>query len=178
MQGLRGARMSAASRITDRAAALRRDFDRSFAVAPMGADAAKLDLLAICLGTRRFALRLSDIAGLFVDKKVIEVPGAIATLVGIAGFRGAIAPVYDLQRMLGLTTRDAPGACARWLVIAAAAPVAFAFDAFDGQLRVTPAAIKADTGQEAQGFTASFVETEGVLRPIIELSEVLNAIKA
>jgi chemotaxis signal transduction protein len=162
------------AQMTGRAAALRNDFDRSFAVAPRSADAARLDLLAVCLATRRFALRLSDIAGLFVDKKIVSVPGSGPTLLGIAGFRGAIAPVYDLQKLLGLA---ASHASARWLVIAAAAPVAFAFEKFEGQLRVSPDAIKAQAADDAHGFTASFVETEGVLRPIIELSTVLNTVK-
>jgi purine-binding chemotaxis protein CheW len=165
--------MNTASQMTGRAAALRRDFDRSFTVAPLGAEAAKLDLLAVQMGTKRFALRLSDIAGLFADKKIVDVPGAGPTLLGIAGFRGAIAPVYDLQKMLGLGAGHAP----RWLVIAAAAPVAFAFEAFEGQLRVSPAAIRAQTADDAHGVTTSFVETDGVLRPIIELSSVLNTIK-
>jgi chemotaxis signal transduction protein len=159
--------------MTSRAAELRRDFDRSFAVAPTSAEAARQDLLAVGLGSRRFALRLSEIAGLFVDKKVISVPGSGPNLLGIAGFRGAIAPVYDLQKMLGLAASHAP----RWLVIAAAAPVAFAFEAFDGQLRVSPGAIKAQAADETRGFTTSFVEADGVLRPIIELSSVLKLIK-
>jgi chemotaxis signal transduction protein len=169
--------MNRASQMTGRAAELRRDFDRSFAVAPMSADAARQDLLAVCLATRRFALRLSDIAGLFVDKKVVSVPGSGPTLLGIAGFRGALAPVYDLQKILGLAAIQAPGARARWLVIAAEAPVAFAFEAFEGQLRVSPAAIRAQAANDRQGFTTCFVETEGVLRPIIELSSVLKLIK-
>jgi chemotaxis signal transduction protein len=165
--------MTTASQMTGRAAALRRDFDRSFAAAPISADAAKLELLAVQMGTKRFALRLSDVAGLFVDKKIVSVPGSGPTSLGIAGFRGSIAPVYDLQKILGLSASHAP----RWLVIAAAAPVAFAFEAFEGQLRVSPAAIRAQTADDTNGFTTNFVETDGVLRPIIELSSVLNTIK-
>ena len=100
-------------------------------------------------------------------------PGSAATLLGIAGFRGTIAPVYDLQKILGLGASQA----SRWLVIAAAAPVAFAFEVFEGQLRVSPSAIRAQAADDTRGFTTSFVETDGVLRPIIELSSVLTKIK-
>jgi purine-binding chemotaxis protein CheW len=165
--------MEAVSRTAERAAELRRDFDRNFAAAPDAQGAAKLDLLAIRLGSQGFALRLAEVAGLFADKKITRVPGANAALLGIAGFRGSIAPVYDLQGMLGLAAGQKP----RWLVIAAAAPVAFAFAAFDGQLRVSPAAITPQQANAQRGFAKNFVQDDGTLRPIIELSSVLDAIK-
>ena len=126
--------MEAASHVSERAAELRRDFDRSFAEPPRVDTVVKDDLLAIRLGAQGFAMRLSEITGLFADKKVTRVPGASAALLGIAGFRGSIVPVYDLQSLLGHSGGQTP----RWLVIAAAAPVAFAFEAFEGQLRVSP----------------------------------------
>jgi chemotaxis signal transduction protein len=166
--------MSITSQMASRAVELRRDFDRGFAAVPGTEETARQELLAIRLADKRFALRLSDIAGLFTDKKITRVPGAKAALLGIAGFRGSIAPVYDLQRLLDNSAADAP----RWLVIAAAAPVAFAFSGFDGQLRVSPAAIAAQDARTAQSFTKTFVQTEGLLRPIIELSSVIDAIKS
>ena len=108
-------------------------FDRAFA-APLRADAAaKHDLLAIRVGARTLRHALSEIAGLFADRKITRVPGSNAALLGIAGFRGAIVPVYSLpDAARAFRQRSAP----RWLVIAAAAPVALAFDAFEGHLRV------------------------------------------
>src|SRR6202023_3988958 len=90
----------------------------------------KEDLLAVRIGTQLFAIRLSEITGLFAGKKVTPVPGGHPALCGIAGFRGAILPVYDLQILLGHCGTATP----RWLVIAAAAPVALAFAVFEGQL--------------------------------------------
>src|SRR5882757_7001907 len=119
------------SRVAQRAQELRRDFDRSFADPPRADTAAQEDLLAIRLGAQGFAMRLSEIAGLFADKKVTRVPSANSALLGIAGFRGAIVPVYDLQTLLGHSDGQTP----RWLVIAAAAPVALAFTTFESQLR-------------------------------------------
>jgi purine-binding chemotaxis protein CheW len=169
------AMMEAASHVSERAAELRRDFDRSFAEPPRADKAAKEDLLAIRLGAQGFAIRLSEITGLFVDKKVTRVPGASAALLGIAGFRGSIVPVYDLQSLLGHSGGHAP----RWLVIAAAAPVAFAFEAFESQLRVSPESITPQqSNAETHRYTQDFVQTENVLRPIIHLYSVLDAIKA
>jgi purine-binding chemotaxis protein CheW len=162
------------SRVTERAAELRRDFDRGFADPPPAKNAAKEELLAIRLGAQGFAIRLSEIAGLFADKKITPVPGATAALLGIAAFRGSIVPVYDLRSLLAQSRSQTP----RWLVIAAAAPVALAFEAFDGQLRVSPESITPQqSNAQAHNYTRDFVQTENILRPIIHLSSVLEAIK-
>ena len=99
--------MEATLQVGKRAAQLRRDFDSSFANPPPVAGEAVQDLLAIRLGARRFALRLSEIAGLYADKRITPVPGAAAGMLGIAGFRGSILPVYDLQRLLDLSSGSA-----------------------------------------------------------------------
>jgi len=159
--------------LAQRAAELRRAFDRSFAEPPSAGKSANHDLLAIRLDVQHFALRLADVAGLFVDKKITPVPGASGLLLGIAGFRGIIAPVYDLQRLLGYPAVRDP----RWLVMAASASVGFAFAAFDRQLRIPAAAITPQQGGDAQSLTSAVVQHEGVLRPIIELPRVLKVIQ-
>jgi purine-binding chemotaxis protein CheW len=163
----------APSRVADRAAELRRDFDNSFAAPPASEVAAKVGLLAVRLSGKGFAIRLAEIAGLFADKKITRVPGASAAMLGIAGFRGAIVPVYDLHCLLG----EPAAKTARWLVQAATAPVAFAFDAFEGQLRVPPDAIKPQDSEVRNGLTKDFVQVDASLRPIIALARVLAAIK-
>jgi purine-binding chemotaxis protein CheW len=164
--------MEAAVHVSKRAAELRRDFDRGFADPPLVRGEARQDLLAIRIGARRLAIRLSEIAGLFADKKITPVPGAAAGMLGIAGFRGSILPVYDLCRLMGLSVAEAP----RWLVIAAAAPVAFSFEAFEEQIRVPADAIKREQTETKNSFTKEFIQTEGILRPIIQLSAVLEAV--
>ena len=164
--------MEAAAHISKRAAELRRDFDRGFADPPVVGSETRQDLLAIRLGARRLAIRLSEIAGLYADKKITPVPGAATGMLGIAGFRGSIVPVYDLQSLLDLSSSEAP----RWLVVAAAAPVAFSFEAFEEQIRVSADSIKCEQTQAKNSFTKEFIQTEGVLRPIIQLSSVLAAV--
>jgi purine-binding chemotaxis protein CheW len=164
--------MEAPVHVSKRAAELRRDFDRGFANPPLVGSETRQDLLAIRLGARRLAIRLSEIAGLFADKKITPVPGAAAGMLGIAGFRGSIMPVYDLRSLLDLSSSEAP----RWLVVAAAAPVAFSFEAFEEQIRVPADAIKSGQGQAKNSFTAEFIQTDGVLRPIIQLSAVLEVV--
>jgi len=158
-----------------RAAELRAAFDRAFA-APWRADvAARHDLIAIGIGNQACALRLADIAGLFADKKITPVPGGRRALLGIAGFRGALLPVFSLHTLLGLAGAPAP----RWLVVAAAAPVALAFEAFDGHLRAAADAIMPRQAHGSmQNFAPDFVRTGAGVRPIIAVASVIAALDA
>jgi chemotaxis signal transduction protein len=162
------------SGVAGRAAELRLAFDRAFAE-PVRLDTAlKEDLLAVRVETQAFAIRLSEISGLFADKKITPVPGGHAALRGIAGFRGAIVPVYDLHILFGRSGSSTP----RWLVIAAAAPVALAFAAFEGQLRVVREAIVPQPSRaDHRGYVREFVGTEAFVGPIMHLPSVLEAIK-
>jgi chemotaxis signal transduction protein len=112
---------------------LRRQFDRSFA------DARRLEteqfetLLAVRIRGDAFVLRLSEIGGLFADRNVTPVPGPVPELLGIAGFRGAIVPVYDVGALLGYPA----AADCRWLVLSAGhPPIGLAFDQLEGVVRV------------------------------------------
>jgi purine-binding chemotaxis protein CheW len=121
---------------------LRAAFDASFADPPREEVAGHDDLLAIRAGGRRYALRLTQAAGLFPDRPVTRLPGPVSALLGVAGFRGAIVPVYGLAAVFGIggtaaaVNNDEAGR-PRWLVLAAGTPsVALAFDELDGHLRV------------------------------------------
>ena len=162
------------SHTSGRAAEFRLAFDRAFAE-PIRTDiAVKADLLAIRVGGQACAIRLSEITGLFADKKVTHVPGSAAALRGIAGFRGVILPVYDLTILLGYAASQAP----RWLVVAKAAPIALAFETFECQLRVAreeilPQASRPDT----QSHAREFVRMPHFAGPILHLPSILDAIK-
>jgi chemotaxis signal transduction protein len=163
----------ARSRIIERAAELRSAFDRAFAEPVLTDTSSKEDLLAIRAGAQACAMRLSEITGLFADKRIIRVPGGVAALLGIAGFRGAIVPVYSLPTLLGHAASQPP----RWLVMATAAPVALAFEAFEGQLRVPQDAIVPQQSRtETRSYTRDFLRTQDVARPIIHVPSILAAI--
>ena len=162
------------SRLTDRVEQSRLEFDHSFAQDTRGYLRSRENVLAIGLGSERCAVRLSDVAGVFADRGITRVPGHIPALLGIAGFRGAIVPVYDLQTLLGHANAQTP----RWLVIAACAPIALAFEAFEGQLRVTRDAILPQPPRsEIRSYVREFVRTQNFVGPIMHLPSVLEAIK-
>jgi chemotaxis signal transduction protein len=161
------------SRLTERADELRLAFDRSFAEAVRHDIPQTEDLLAFRVGSEPYALRLSEVTGLFAARRITRLPGATAFL-GIAGFRGSIVPAYDLQVLLGLRRIETP----RWLAIASAAPVAFAFETFDGHLRVPRDTIMPEqAGEQLRRLTRDFASAGGPARPIVHLPSVLDAIR-
>ena len=127
-----------AAPITARAAELRDGFDASFAAAPAVARTPTAGLLAVRIGVTPAALRLTDVAGLHADTAITPLPMAPPELLGLAGFRGTVVPVYDLGTLLGAPGTGRP----RWCVVAAGRPpVAFAFHHFDGYLEVPAEAV-------------------------------------
>jgi purine-binding chemotaxis protein CheW len=156
----------------DRAAALRQAFDLTFAHAPSAGAAAVEGLLAISVAGDRYLLRLSEVAGLFADKTVVALPSPVAELLGIAGFRSRVLPVYDLAMLLG---RARPGA-SRWLVVAAATSVGFAFEGFDGYLRVRQDAIVPARGFGGDGGHVREILQDEVARPIIHLPSIVETV--
>lgn len=162
-------------RFATSASELRRAFDRSFAEVQRTGTIPQDDLLAVRLGADPYAIRLSDIAGLFADKQITRLPSRVPALIGIAGFRGVILPVYDLTLLLGYSST----ALSRWLVIAAGVPVALAFDAFDGHLRLSRDAIApAESGTDlSRTHVREVARTSGGVRAIVHIPSVLDAIK-
>jgi chemotaxis signal transduction protein len=162
------------SRVFVRAEVLRREFDEGFARA-VGADDQPLeDLLAIRVSGDPYALRLAECAGLFVDRKVTPLPTTVPWLLGLAGFRATLVPVYDLRALLGYPRGETP----RWMVSTAREAVAaLAFDAFEAHVRVERAALVADDAP-AQRHTPRLARLPGGARPLLSVPSLLEAIEA
>lgn len=156
------------------AAELRAAFDAAFSQSPRTQVTPMEDFLAVRAGRTGYALPLSDVAGLFADKVITPVPGPVPAMLGIANFRGAIVPVYDLRALLVNTAGDRP----RWLVLTATEPtVGLAFDHFDGHLRVPFDAVTAEDGAEAAPQADQrVVRTGDGVRAIVRAAAVLEAI--
>lgn len=157
-------RGGAVSDLRARAAAMRTAFDRGFADAPAAAPGAHEDLLAIRVEGQARALALAEVRAVHVERRITAVPGPEPALRGLAAFRGAILPVWDLHVLLGAAPVDRP----RWLIVAAGAPVALAFATFEGHLRVPREAIT--TG------AVRVLEAGGVPRTMISLPGLLDLI--
>lgn len=170
---------SDASQIAGTAAALRIQFDESFAAAAASRPERLEDLLAIRVGADPYALRLSEIAGLHSDVKIVPVPSPVTQLLGIVGLRGMMAPVYDLAALL----RYPPAANPRWMVLARGSqPVGFAFETFEAHVQVSEASLANGKGQGADNgvprqHARGAVHAAGALRPIIHMASVVDMIR-
>jgi chemotaxis signal transduction protein len=155
---------------------LKRMFDQTFAEAPRSdAESPEGDLLAVSVGGDPYAIRLSEVAGLLSDRKVTWLPGSAIELIGLMGVRGALVPVYDLGALLGYSRAAVP----HWFLIAAAVHVALAIDRFDGYLRVPREAVStesAPSGAKHSPHVREVVRTAELVRPIIDMPSVLDAI--
>jgi chemotaxis signal transduction protein len=142
--------MIALQPLDDRVRRLREEFDRSFAATVADDRALHEDFLAIRIAGDRYALRLAEVASLHADRALVRAPSLLPELVGIAGFRGALTPVYDLAALLGYPAL----AGTKWLVVAEwPSPIAFAFETFDAHLRVAVdrVSLNSDAGTALHG---------------------------
>jgi chemotaxis signal transduction protein len=165
--------------IVTTAAALRRRFDESFSAATTSTTERLEDLLAIRVGTDPYAVRLSEIAGLHVDPKIVSVPTRAAQFLGIVGLRGTIVPVYDLAALLRYPAAGSP----RWMILANhSQPVGFAFETFETHVRVSEASVADRETQDASSdanrqHRRGTVRAVGALRPIIHMASIVKMIK-
>lgn len=152
---------------------LRRDFDSAFAHTPREKDRRTVDLLTISLFGTEYALRLPSVAGLYANKKIARIPASRGGLLGIAGFRGTILPVYDLATLIGLPASVRP----KWVAVAKSGDLAIAFDAFNGHLRVPEAAIAINEYTEGpRRFVSHLTQTDAGLLGIIDLNIALKGL--
>jgi chemotaxis signal transduction protein len=161
--------------VIERSIELRRAFDRSFAQVPVTRATELDDLLEIRVGLDPYAIHLDQVTGVFADKPVTRLPGSFPELLGIAGFRGAIVPVYDLRTLLGY----ARGGSQRWLILTAGETrIALAFDLFEGHTRVPRSAIAEETGSEIRRHhVREVVRSASLVRPVVHLPSILEAIR-
>ncbi len=161
--------------VAGRLAGLRTEFDRSFAEPARRHDAEHVELLAVRAGDRPYALRLSQTSGLFPERPVTALPGPVPALLGLAGFGGAIVPVYDLAALLGHAVPDRP----RWLVTATGTPpLALAFHALDGHVRVPADVIVTEAAEGPGGPVRGMVPLAGGTRPLVDLPATRAAVHA
>ena len=159
---------------------MRREFDLSFAQIPSVQNAKLENFLGIRFGNDAYAIRTSEIGGLYVDCRIMAMPTATPSFLGVAGFRGLIAPVYDLAKLLGYRGIEAP----RWLVLVRLGePVALAFDAFEAHFSAESSSIVKKSRAEANksGDTGEHqfdaIRTETATRSLIHLPSLIETIR-
>lgn len=161
--------------LATRAEDLRQAFDRAFSDPVARTSVEVGDFLLLQLGSMRRAVPLSEVSGLHVGRQVTALPGSAPDLIGISGFRGAILPVYDLQAALGQGKAAKP----RWMITAAAASLAFAFDDMLGHRRIALGDIRHEApNDQSDGRNRRFIPADDGHghHPVIDLKRVIEVI--
>jgi purine-binding chemotaxis protein CheW len=157
----------------ERAASLKAAFDNTFARAPQALETATEDLLAIRTGGDPYALRVRELTALLVNRKVVPVPSPRPELLGVAGVRGALVPVYSLASLLGYR---ANGAVMRWLAVCGRSQaVGLAFDELESFLRLPEPSLHAvDRGDATRPHLAEAFRVGPATRRLIDTRSILN----
>jgi purine-binding chemotaxis protein CheW len=150
-------------------------FDESFASAPGSEQQPLVPLIAILVSGDPAVLRARDILGIAKVKRILPFPSVFAEVIGIAGMRGVVVPVFDLAKLLQMPTAQGR---TDWLVLAnRESPIAFAFEKFEGQVEVSPAAIfSAETPSGADGPTL-LARVGSSIRPVVEVPHLVEEIR-
>jgi chemotaxis signal transduction protein len=161
--------------IEGKAAELRQAFDRSFASPPSDAAAEVDDLLTIRVAGDPYAIRLRDIAGVVSGRRIVPVPSATPDLLGLAGIRGGVVPVFGLGSILGYGATDAPG----WMVLCGVEDaIAIAFSALGGYVRLPRASFHADEQMRGTGrFLQDVVTTTDGICAVISVPTIVASIR-
>lgn len=162
--------------MSDKAAQLRQEFDRSFATKPASAEQELEALLSIRVAGDAYAIRLSEITGIITGRKLVAVPATAPHFAGVAGIRGGIVAVFSLASMLGCgQAQDS----LHWMVLCGTAePIALGFSAFEGYLRVPKSALHRDEKlQSAKKYVDAVVPSEAGLCAVLSLSLIVTAIR-
>jgi purine-binding chemotaxis protein CheW len=108
---------------TQTAAQLRRAFDQAFAEEPELRASNLTPILTVRFGGAPHALRLSEIASIHTDRKLVRLPSPMPELLGLAALRNVLVPVYDLAACLGYPL-EPPSRC--FLLAKAPTPIGLA----------------------------------------------------
>jgi chemotaxis signal transduction protein len=168
--------MSQTPGLDGRVVALRRAFDESFAAPPPEGSQGLEDLLRIRVAGDPYAIRLRDIAGVVARRKIVPVPGGSPDLLGSAGIRGGIVPVFGLSLLLGYDhAADLPS----WMVLCGSdESIALAFPELEGYSRLPRSSIHVDDNLRPASQHVKEVARMGLeFRPIISIPLIAATIR-
>lgn len=151
---------------------LRDSFDSSFSRPPPAQQDPGEALLRLRVGGTSLAVRLGDLSGLHLLPRLVRLPGAGASLLGLTGLRGQLIAVHDLAALLGLPSGETPG----WLLLAGGARrVGLAATGFEGQLRATSEQRRVDTASSPHPLLATRVLLPGgALLPVLDVDALVR----
>jgi chemotaxis signal transduction protein len=169
--------LTSLSPIAAKVAELRSVFDQARA-APFsaGAEEQTETLLAIRVSRDAFAIRIAEVSSLATDSKIVALPSSVHELLGVAGMRGTLVPVYSLAALLGYGTEPEQ---ARWLAVCGNdEPFALAFGVFEGYLRVPLTGLyEVEQKDAARSFLTHVARATEMVRAVVSIPVLRQAIQ-
>jgi purine-binding chemotaxis protein CheW len=165
------------SPIAKTVADLRNTFDRSYSLPPSSPGTEQIEnLLAVRVSGNPYAIRVTEITGLANNRKTIAIPSPIPELLGVAGIRGGLVPIYSLAALLGYARDVAP---ARWLALCGGEDQAgLGFSDLEGYLRVPAAQVYAASQENVtRGHVKDVARVDGLVRPVISIPSLMEMIR-
>lgn len=159
---------------SDRVAELRRAFDESFAAPPSAGKEEAEDLLCFRIRGDGYALRVHEIAGLAPAGRVLPLPSRTPELLGVAGHRGSLVPVYSLAGLLGYGPgRETP----RWLALVGDRdPLALALGDLEGFKRIPRGDLHVP-GREPGKHVDQFAQSGSIVRAVLKVASIVAALR-
>lgn len=153
---------------------MREAFDHGFALPIRTHDEAWQDLLLIRLGALPHAVLMNEVAGLQRAAGITPLPSPLPALLGMAGHKGRVLPVYDLALLLGLPPTRKPS----WQIVTRAPAVILAIDEFERHVRSPTPAIAIQPDAAPGAHIGAHLHTEEGRRPIVCLPAVLRSVQS
>jgi purine-binding chemotaxis protein CheW len=154
---------------------LRRAFDQTFA-APAVRPADNLTtLITIRVAGQAFALHAKEITALAKRSRIVPVPSRVPELLGLAGVRGALVPVYDLAALLGLPRRAGEP---QWFVLAhREAQLALAVDEIEGLAEIPKTDLFNDDASPSRDHVRQLARIGTGTRALIDIPAIVETIR-
>ncbi|WP_141733882.1 chemotaxis protein CheW [Oligoflexus tunisiensis] len=156
---------------------MRQTFDDAFARPHSELHDQSEDILAIRIAGDPYAIKIREIIGLVNRKKVIPFPSPVPELLGFAGIRGDIVPVYSLAALLGYSPEADPSG---WLILckAEAALLALTFHHFEGHFRLSlPKIQTADVERSGRKYVSNIAHVQGEAHTLINLPSLVDFVQ-
>lgn len=166
---------SSAPKIDPTVEMLREEFDLSFQQPRAGSIVELESLLLVRIKEELLALRVSELGGLHECPALTRVPGRYKPQIGLGGLRSRLVAVYSLSAFVG---RDRIPRAGRWIALCGADPsIGFAFDEIEGYVQVPKESLRSPSNSSEQQYAAGAVRIDAAMRPIVELSAVVDTIR-
>lgn len=170
-------RLSPLSPVFEKVTELRRGFDETWA-APFreAAEDQPDSLLAMRVSGDAYAIKVGEIAGLVTGRKIVSLPGPIPELLGLAGVRGTLVPVYSLKAVLGYGSDDEQP---RWLALCGPEECfAVAFHEFEGYLRIARGELyPVEQKHVSRTYVMEVARGHGAVRAVVSIPLIRESIQ-